>query len=144
MEEKGERNMPMRRTSKEAYEDLKRSGKALSQKEQIYKIVDLETNGTAGSVSRSYGITLKELSRKYDLEINVVSGRINDLKKLGMIKECPKRKCDITKRTVTPVTVGNCDVGGVTHADVEKEATDEQTGFGFNVESKKTPFEWPD
>ena len=142
-EKEGEERV-IRKTSKKAYEDLKQSGKALSQKEQIYKMVDLETNGTAGSVSRSHGITLKELSRKYDLEINVVSGRINDLKKLGMIKECYKRKCDITKRTVIPVTVGDCDVGGVAHANLEKEATDEQEGFGFDVETKKTPYEWPD
>ena len=79
-EKEGEERV-IRKSSKKAYEDLKQSGKALSQKEQIYKMVDLETNGTAGSVSRSHGITLKELSRKYETRLGYLLRTTNKYRK---------------------------------------------------------------
>ena len=130
----------MRKTSKEAYEQNKAKGITGSQKKALYDLVDRMTRS-----NRLHGITLKEISRESGLEINAVSGRINDLKKEGMISECPKRKCSITNRTVMPVTVGSGDVGGTTYSNVnekghiEEEAV--QEGFGFEIKRK---MEWPD
>ena len=113
----------IRKTSKAAYEHNRESGITGSQKKALHSLVDKMTNGRRGR-----GVTLKELSRESGLEINAVSGRINDLKKEGMIAECDKRKCSITNRTVIPVTIGNGDVGGNTYANLnDKKHLEEST-----------------
>ena len=113
----------IRKTSKAAYEHNRESGITGSQKKALHSLVDKMTNGRRGR-----GVTLKELSRESGLEINAVSGRINDLKKEGMIAECNKRKCTITNRTVIPVTIGNGDVGGNTYANLnDKKHLEEST-----------------
>ena len=112
-----------RKTSKAAYEHNKESGITGSQKKKLHSLVDRLTKN-----NRRFGITLKEISRESGLEINAVSGRINDLKKEGMIAECDKRKCSITNRTVIPVTIGNGDVGGTTYANLnDKKHLEEST-----------------
>ena len=82
---------------------------------EIYDLIDYNTKH-----NKSYGMTLKEISRKANLEINAVSGRVNDLKKEGLLSECSKRKCSITNRTVTPVTIGNSDVGGTSYSNINE------------------------
>ena len=131
----------IRKTSKNAYEENKNSGISGNQKKALYELVNKMTQGR-----RSHGVTLKELSKESGLEINAVSGRINDLKKEGMVAECTKRKCSITNRTVMPVTVGSGDVGGPSHSNInDKNHLEEsvQEGFGFEVESKYKNG-WPD
>ena len=51
--------------------------------------------------------TLKELSRATGLEINAISGRVNSLKNKPprYLIERPTRRCSITQRTVTPVSL---------------------------------------
>ena len=39
------------------------------------------------------------------LEINAISGRLNDLKKTLDVIECPRRYCTITNKLITPVTI---------------------------------------
>ena len=87
-----------RKTSKAAYEHNKESGITGSQKKKLHSLVDKMTNG-----NRGYGVTLKEISRESGLEINAVSGRINDLKKEGILETDEKRYCTITKRLISPV-----------------------------------------
>ena len=132
----------IRKTSKNAYEYNKNSGISGSQKKSLYDLVHKMTKGTSG-----HGVTLKEISRESGLEINAVSGRINDLKKEGLIAECNKRKCSITNRTVTPVTIGNGDVGGTSYPNInEKNHLKEsvQEDLGLDVETKKPEYQYPD
>lgn len=49
--------------------------------------------------------SLREIARITGLEINAVSGRVNELKTLGYLEECPARSCSVSGRTVTPVRV---------------------------------------
>ena len=128
----------IRKTSKDAHNQNKNSGITRSQKKTLYDLVDRLTKN-----NRSFGITLKEISRESGLEINAVSGRINDLKKEGMIAECSKRKCSITNRNVVPVTIGNGDVGGVSYANVndKKFIKEEQSTLDLGDTSR---FKYPD
>ena len=82
----------MRKTSSQAYKELIESGRQHTQCEVIMAF--LKNGG---------GFTLKELSRNLNIEINAISGRVNDLKKAGKLVEYSKRKCTITQRTVIPV-----------------------------------------
>ena len=49
-------------------------------------------------------LSLREIQQKTKIEINAVSGRVNDLKKNGEVLESEKRKCSISGRSITPVT----------------------------------------
>jgi len=54
------------------------------------------------SVRRDY--TLREIQKITGFEINVVSGRVNDLKKLNLLEEVGiKRTCSVTGSLVMPV-----------------------------------------
>ena len=89
-----------RTTSRLAYKVINENGTRISQSDYIYSIV--------ASIPEKYkalGYTLKEISRRTELEINSVAGRVNELKKDGRVKECTKRKCRVTGRLVTPVTL---------------------------------------
>ena len=89
----------VRQTSIDAYHDtVEQRG---TQAEVIYDFLFENNRG----MPFYNNFTLKEISRFIGLEINAVSGRVNDLKKQGLITECPKRPCTITKRLVTPVKV---------------------------------------
>lgn len=43
--------------------------------------------------------TRRELANNLHMETSTVAGRVNELIKLGLVNECPKRKCQITGRT---------------------------------------------
>lgn len=81
----------IRDTSKLAYREINDEGVSSNQKEQILNAVAMG------------GSSLKEISQVTGIEINAVSGRVNDLKKEGRLEHAPKRKCSITNRLITPV-----------------------------------------
>ena len=85
-------------TSRMAYREINENGTLMSQKDIIFSAINMIDD-------RDFGISLKELSRQTGLEINAVAGRVNELKKEEFIKECDKRRCRITNRLITPVTV---------------------------------------
>lgn len=82
----------IRDTSLSTYDELRGSGRLGRQQQTILDQVQ---------PGRNY--SLRELAVVTGLEINAVSGRVNDLKKLGLLEEAPARKCSITGRTVHPV-----------------------------------------
>jgi DNA-binding IclR family transcriptional regulator len=84
-----------RMTSTLAYYDIKNSGKRDTQVGQILNCLKDQELST--------DLTLKEISRLTGLEINAVSGRVNGMKRDGLVSEAPKRKCRVTGRWVTPV-----------------------------------------
>jgi hypothetical protein len=58
--------------------------------------------------------TLREIERLTGISINAVSGRVNKLKTVRprYLEECKPRRCSITGRTVTPVTLRLPDLQG--------------------------------
>ena len=64
---------------------------------QAQKILDL--------LIYSRPLSLREIKERTEIEINAVSGRVNDLKKTGNVVECDKSKCSISGRLITPVTI---------------------------------------
>lgn len=87
-----------RSTSTSSYHQLRDSGRQSTQETQILQCLR--------ESMLNVDMTLKEISRMTGLEINAVSGRVNGMKKKGMVKEAPKRKCRVTDRWVTPVFPG--------------------------------------
>ena len=90
----------IRRTSRMAYRDINIDGTLRSQKDIIFSAINMIPGN-----DKDFGITLKELASQTGFEINAVAGRVNELKNDEFIKECTKRKCRITGRLVTPVTI---------------------------------------
>ena len=88
-----------RLTSRVAYKEINEDGTAKSQTKIILDLVNALSN-----VDKSFGFSLREIARQTGLEINAVSGRVNELKKDDLVKECTKRRCRITGRLITPVT----------------------------------------
>ena len=84
-------------TSKLAYKQINDEGTSESQKKTILSIVKLHYNQVKRDMS------LREISSRTGIEINAVSGRVNDLKKDGKLQTVEKRKCTITNRLVAPV-----------------------------------------
>ena len=89
-----------RTTSRLAYREINENGTLRSQKDIIFSQINMVPEH-----DKDFGITLKELARVTGFEINAVAGRVNELKKDDFINECEKRRCRITGRLVTPVTV---------------------------------------
>ncbi len=92
--------MTVRQSSIKTYHDLKSEGVVGLQEFEILQFLS--------AVDAPQ--TLKEISRSTGLEINVVSGRVNSLKKKDLnhntiLVECDKRVCTISGRWVTPVKV---------------------------------------
>ena len=83
----------VRTTSIIAYNDLKLSGKQPTQKQIILNT--LRENKTP--------MSLQEICDRTNMQINSVSGRVNDLKKSNQVVEAHTRKCTITRKTITPV-----------------------------------------
>jgi len=78
-------------TSRLAYREIQEEGTSCNQKEVILKAVSME------------GSSLKEISQETGIEINAVSGRVNDLKKEGRLETIAKRRCRVTGRLISPV-----------------------------------------
>lgn len=84
----------IRTTSKLAYLELAESGKLSKQKQFYYDYLKFKP-----------ALSLQEIQDRTDKQINAISGRINDLKKMGIVIEAPKRHCSITGSLIVPVTV---------------------------------------
>ena len=84
-------------TSKLAYKQINDEGTSESQKKTILSIVKLHYNQVKRDMS------LREISLSTGIDINAVSGRVNDLKKDRKLQTVEKRKCTITNRLVAPV-----------------------------------------
>ena len=90
----------VRTTSKIAYKEINEDNTISNQAEFIYRIVkDTCDDGHYENLS------LKEIKSLTNIDINAVSGRVNELKKEGKLKEDEKRYCNITGRLITPVRV---------------------------------------
>lgn len=83
----------VRNTSIIAYNDLKISGKQPTQKQIILNALKKNVRP----------MSLQEICDITNMQINAVSGRVNDLKKANQVVEAPTRKCTITRKTITPV-----------------------------------------
>ena len=84
----------VRSTSRDAYYDLRDSGKVGHQAQAI-----LDHIQPGGNYS------LQEIVRLTGIPINAVSGRCNELKSIGALVESVKRKCSITGRTVNALAL---------------------------------------
>lgn len=87
----------MTSTSLEAYKKINEDGIVGQQAEEILNF--LKEHGEP--------MTNKEIQKSTGLEISSVSGRVNDLKKRGLVEVVGKRPCGVTGNTasiVLPVT----------------------------------------
>ena len=87
----------MQDTSRIAYKQIHNEGISANQKELIYNLC----------LDYPNGLSLREICRKTKIDINAVSGRVNDLKKVGLLTTIKKRKCIITGRLISPVITSN-------------------------------------
>ena len=88
----------VRETSMIAYRSITNSGMLGSQQNQIIHF--LRFNKVQNP---DWNFTRKEISKILDIEINAISGRVNELIKSGEIVEDERRLCSHTNRLVTPV-----------------------------------------
>jgi len=84
----------IRDASREAYDGMKKKGKLGKQEVVIREALIDQTP-----------MTLQEIKLATGIDINAVSGRVNDLKKKNILVEVQKRVCKVTGRMVTPVKV---------------------------------------
>ena len=87
----------MTSTSLEAYQKINEDGTVGQQAEEILNF--LKEHGEP--------MTNKEIQKSTGLEISSVSGRVNDLKKRGLVEVVGKRPCGVTGNTasiVLPIT----------------------------------------
>ena len=83
----------MTSTSIEAYKTISENGTVGQQAEDILSFLQIQ----------GYPMTNKEIQTATGLEISSVSGRVNDLKKHGMVKVVGKRPCKVTGNTASIV-----------------------------------------
>ena len=88
----------VRLTSKIAYREITENHTRTSQAEKIMNFVDTIITGNT-----STDVSLRVIQKVSNLDINAISGRVNELKKDGKLVECEKRKCKVTGRLITPV-----------------------------------------
>tara|TARA_B100000767_G_scaffold167869_1_gene157239 strand:- start:156 stop:455 length:300 start_codon:yes stop_codon:yes gene_type:complete len=86
--------MSIASTSLEAFNDIQATGKSQKQVDIIMDVL----------LANKKPLTGREIQQKTDLDINAISGRLNEMKSVGLVTTCGKTKCPITKRTVVPVT----------------------------------------
>ncbi len=80
------------------YHSHRASGKLTSQQLEIMARIERSCERYG-----PHDFSLQEIAANTRLPINVVSGRVNELKRLGQLVECKKRPCRVTGRTITPV-----------------------------------------
>ena len=102
-------------TSKFAYKQIIEAGIAKTQKHKIFWIVEEHFN------IHNEGLSLREIALMTNYDINAVSGRVNDLKKEGVLETDKKRYCTITKRLISPV-IPVLTIEKVKQEDIEIEA----------------------
>jgi len=87
-------------TSKLAFDDIKSSGKDITQKQMILEALESVGEPLSG----------RELMKLTGIEINAMSARINALKKADLVMPCPRRICSVTHKLITPVAIPvNCE-----------------------------------
>lgn len=79
-------------TSRLAYNELRDSGVLGDQQQQVY-----------GVFRPGQDLSLQEVSRASGVTINAVCGRVNELKKMGLLEKATKRPCLITGRLIQPI-----------------------------------------
>ena len=82
----------MRLTSRIAYKNIIESGKADSQKYLIIRLLKTEEP-----------LSRREISWATNIEIGSVSGRVNEMLKLGILEEAKMRRCMFSKKLIKPV-----------------------------------------
>ena len=87
--------MTISQSSITAYNEIMSDGKAETQLKTILSLLNIWKEPLSAS----------EIKAQTGFEINAVSGRINDLKKLGVLVECDRRPCAVTNRLITPVFI---------------------------------------
>lgn len=88
--------MTVATTSRAAYDELRSTGKLNEQQKKVMAVI---------VPGRDY--SLQELVMLSGLPINVVSGRVNELKSkpLELLENGVTRKCSLTHRTIHPVQI---------------------------------------
>mgnify|MGYP001158717748 CR=1 FL=1 len=84
-------------TSKQAYKEIIQEGKVSTQKNNIMRVVN------EYYFLHGVGMSLREICKNTDYEINAVSGRVNDLKKQGKLATWYKKRCPISKKTINAI-----------------------------------------
>jgi len=87
-------------TSKLAYKQINEEGVSGKQKNVIMEAIKNHCNKEQYD---GKGVSLQEIKKITGIEINAVSGRVNDLKKEGFLETIEKRKCSETERLISPV-----------------------------------------
>ena len=82
-----------RHTSRIAYKNIIECGKATNQKKQIIKTL----------LSDKEPMSRREIASETLIEIGSVSGRVNELIKLGIVRETRMRKCSISNKLIKPI-----------------------------------------
>lgn len=85
-------------TSRDAFTQIKNTGVMNKRQKQVMAVIQQ---------GRDY--SLQELAKLSKLPINVVSGRVSELKNppLSRLEHGPKRKCSITQSTIQPVRLAD-------------------------------------
>ena len=79
-------------TSRIAYKQLIEEGKSHTQKSCIVRLLKHESP-----------LSRREISKATNIELSSVSGRVNHLIKMGIVKETTMRKCMFSNKLVKPV-----------------------------------------
>ena len=82
-----------RHTSRIAYKNIIECGKATNQKKQIIKTL----------LSDKEPMSRREIASETLIELGSVSGRVNELIKLGIVRETRMRKCSISNKLIKPI-----------------------------------------
>ena len=91
-------------TSRKAYKELNEDGVCKTQKEKIMRVINIHYN------THGKGLSNREIANLTNFEINAVSGRVNDLKKDGLIELSGKKKdVDTHKDVQVVIPVDNVD-----------------------------------
>jgi len=85
----------MQETSRIAYKKIIENGTMGNQKEHIVMYVH--------DFAKDNGFSLREISKGTGIDINAVSGRVNSLKKEGILVPIEKRNCSITGSLIIPI-----------------------------------------
>lgn len=85
-------------TRDESFFSHRDSGRLGAQQQQI-----MDRIGSSNIRHGRHDFSLREIAAITGMEINAVSGRVNELKRIGLLVEAVPRKCRVSGRTITPV-----------------------------------------
>lgn len=90
--------MGVRATSKATYTEITENGQAKTQAGKIYRIVQRRANMSISEIQRAF-------EKRFDkrIEKSSISGRLNELKESGFIREDSPRPCIVTGNKINPV-----------------------------------------